>query len=135
MGILTKQDLKALFVILAIVFFLDSVNGGFLLPLGIVIAVIIVAVVWLSDNPQLARVGKSIGERNVGSIIRIAIAVTLIGVFFQNALIIAVGLLIGIAIVLMPSDTFRFDLSKLSVEAASTQKQQKAKSSRKYLMA
>ncbi|MGA3021145.1 MAG: hypothetical protein ABSD68_04320 [Candidatus Micrarchaeales archaeon] len=115
---LDKKDLGSLFVLLAILYFLDSVLGGFLV-LGVVVAVLMLAEVWLNDR---CKCGMSL--KNSENIFRIAVAVLFLGVLVQTAWLIAIGMLIGTVLMFLPIGTLSVDLSqlKLSVTAKAKSK-------------
>ena len=105
MAILDRNDLKGLFIILAVIYLFDSYPGGFLIT-GIIVFIIMVAVALQSD--KLNDILRD--SRYAEIIIRVGIAATVIGVLLANAFVVAFGFLASMLLLLMPLQSVNVDL-------------------------
>lgn len=127
MAILDKRDLRALFIALAIIYFLDSIPSGYLIFAGIVVPLIMIILVLFSDKPGSQTYIKTMDIKSAELVLRIGVVLSSIGILLGVALIVGLGFLIGMILIFSPIDTFNLDPWQLSLTAKEAEKQGKPK--------
>ncbi len=127
MAVLTKQDLRALFLMLAVGFLFDSILGGFLILTGLLGFLIIAGVAWFNEAPELVKLVNDVKSDSHELIVRASLIAVFAGVLLQNAFVIFLGLLIGVVLVVLPIDSINIDLWTLTVQSESQKRQRPAK--------
>jgi hypothetical protein len=108
MSALDMKDLQALFVLLALIFLLDSVGGHFLI-VGVVIFAIMIALVFYSKQIDAMKLDR-LDDNTIAWIVRIGILGTLLGVLLQSFVIIAFAFLFAELLLFLPIEGLDLDL-------------------------
>ncbi len=119
MAILNKRDLAALFILLAVIYLLDGFSSHFLL-LGVAVFIIMVVLAWYSQMPESQKFIKNQQDSTLEWLIRIGIALMLLGVLLLNAWLIAIGFLVAEATLFVPNGGLEVDLWHVAVHAIKT---------------
>lgn len=126
MVIIDKKDFQGAFVLLAIVYLLDTLLTG-AIPLGVIVLLILAALVWLSGSEYASSVEGAVGNIDCEILLRATVAVIFIGVLIQNFYVLAAGLLIGSMLmfsskVSLEADVMTLKVVRYSVKVAKTGK-------------
>ncbi len=116
MATLDKSDIKGAFELLAVVFFLDTILTGFLIPWGLVLTVVLLVLIWLSDSDFENSISNAIYSISSENFLRLGVIVLCLGVLLQNYFIVALGLIVGSMLLFSKAATMEIELPMLAVK-------------------
>ncbi|MDE1833931.1 MAG: hypothetical protein KGH64_01185 [Candidatus Micrarchaeota archaeon] len=112
MAVFGRDDLKGIFILLAIAYLFDSFLSGYVF-IGVAVSAIMVALVFFSDNPG-SQVIKNFGSNNE-LLVRVSVAAVLIGILVLNPWVIALGLFVGMVLLFSDNQSLTINIWGLEI--------------------
>lgn len=111
MATLSKKDLRDVFIFLGLIFLLDSIPSGFIIP-GVIVFSIVLAFAWLSGDSDYPIAISGIDSEIV---LRAAVAIILLGVLLFRYWILAIGILVGMVLLFLPHESYSINILELRI--------------------